>query len=178
MRGETTRSLGNAVGATSGAVTGWRNGASPRPDMAKRIAEHFGLSVETLLDDSRELPEEYASPLVEDPAEQLVAAPLAVAARQADKLPGTAKERQAAFEIYLRQLRDLRAEAEKIAAGNTPVAVALFEKMLATWLSLDPTSPLDSEAVKDAILAGRRKGFRSAAELSSASSPSHEEKTG
>lgn len=56
VRGETTRSLGAAVDVTSGAVTGWTKGAEPRPDAAKRLADHFKIPVEVLLDDTRDLP--------------------------------------------------------------------------------------------------------------------------
>ncbi len=178
-RGETTRSLGKAVGATSGAVTGWRNGATPRPDITRRIADYFGVAVEVLVDDARDLPADYDAPTAEETSDHLVAAPLEAAAKRANKLPGTAKERQEAFEIYLRHLRDLRAEAEKIAGGDTSVAVAVFDRMLAAWLSIEQQSPLDSEAVKEAILSGRKKGFRSASEIIHGVHPSsHEERTG
>ena len=64
--GETTRSLGAAVGATSGAVTGWTNGAMPRPDAMRRLADYFGVKVEDLLDEARELPGSVETELLEE----------------------------------------------------------------------------------------------------------------
>lgn len=55
--GLTTRSLGAAVGVNNGTVAGWTKGAQPRPEAATKLAEHFGLPVEVLLDDTKELPE-------------------------------------------------------------------------------------------------------------------------
>ena len=55
-RGLSTRSLGDAVGVSNGTVAGWTRGAQPRPDVAKRLADHFGLAVATLLDDTVALP--------------------------------------------------------------------------------------------------------------------------
>lgn len=37
------------------AVSGWESGAVPRPDIAKKLADFFDLSLETLMDDSRDL---------------------------------------------------------------------------------------------------------------------------
>ena len=58
LRGQTTRSLGSAVGVSSAAVTGWSKpaGARPRPEVAKRLADYFDVTVDVLLDDSKDLP--------------------------------------------------------------------------------------------------------------------------
>ena len=56
QNGQTTRSLGDRVGVSSAAVTGWVNGARPRPAVAAQLAEFFGIDVEDLLDDTRDLP--------------------------------------------------------------------------------------------------------------------------
>ena len=55
-QGETTRSLGAKVGVTSAAITGWCSGARPRASVTKKLADYFKISVETLTDDTKDLP--------------------------------------------------------------------------------------------------------------------------
>lgn len=56
QNGLTTRSLGSAVGVSNGTVAGWMRTATPRPEAAVTLANYFGVDVDTLLDDTRELP--------------------------------------------------------------------------------------------------------------------------
>lgn len=56
QNGLTTRSLGAAVGVSNGTVAGWMRTATPRPEAAVALAQYFGVDVETLLDDARDLP--------------------------------------------------------------------------------------------------------------------------
>lgn len=165
--GLSTRSLGARVGVSNGTVAGWTRGAAPRADAAKRLADCFGIPVDVLLDDARDLPAEYSERQVaESPGEHLVAAPLRAAAQMADRTPGTAAERQRSFETYVKLVRDLRAEAEAIAGGNQALAVTLLDKWLAAWMAGEHSlAPEDNAAVRAAIEAGRKKGFAKAGDL-------------
>lgn len=55
------RIYGNSViricEVTSGAVSGWKNGAKPKPDKIKIIADYFGVTVEYLLNDNVDIEE-------------------------------------------------------------------------------------------------------------------------
>jgi transcriptional regulator with XRE-family HTH domain len=50
--GETQMSLGAALDVSQTTVGRWMNGAKPRPKVIARISAHFGIPVETLLDDN------------------------------------------------------------------------------------------------------------------------------
>lgn len=41
---------------SSGTVTGWRNGAIPRPSVLSKIAEYFGISVRDLVGEQKKEP--------------------------------------------------------------------------------------------------------------------------
>ena len=47
--GETPNSVAKIIGASSGSVTAWKNGAEPRYSTVVKIAEHFNVSVDFLL---------------------------------------------------------------------------------------------------------------------------------
>jgi hypothetical protein len=127
VHGDTTRSLGKAVDATSGAVTGWTKGAMPRPEAARRIAHHYGLSVEVLTDDSLDLPQA--------PKDYLNEAPIRTAVQLAEAMPGEQSNRQKAFEEYLSFLQSVRAAAEAFAPNDPAEARRRFDAALATWLA-------------------------------------------
>jgi transcriptional regulator with XRE-family HTH domain len=67
QNGLTTRSLGLAVGVSNGTVAGWMRTATPRPEAAVALAQYFGIDVDTLLDDTRELPSGKHGLRVEEP---------------------------------------------------------------------------------------------------------------
>ena len=128
--GITTRSLGARVGVTSAAVTGWCNGASPRPAVTAKLAEFFGVSVDDLLDDTRELPSGKHGLRVEEPpapyGRRVIAADPSYpsGARQHDQLPAqlaslSAELAQLSAKLYSGEppanLRErLRAAGEKL----------------------------------------------------------------
>lgn len=47
--GETPNSVAKAIGASSGSVTAWKQGAAPRNATLGRIADYFGVSTDYLL---------------------------------------------------------------------------------------------------------------------------------
>lgn len=47
--GETPNSVAKIIGASSGSVTAWKNGAEPRYSTVVKIAEYFNVSVDFLL---------------------------------------------------------------------------------------------------------------------------------
>lgn len=165
MRGETTRSLGQAVGATSGAVTGWTKGAQPRGEVTRKLAEHFGVTLEVLLDDTRELPGEYALDNATENmtvAEHMAEVPLKAAAALAEARFGSGPRGQAAFEDYLRTIRGMRTEAEALAKGDARVAVEIFDRMLAAWLaSQEIGQQLSTEEINAAARAKADELWRS-----------------
>jgi len=134
--GETTRSLGAAIGVTSGAVTGWTNGSVPRPEATRRLADYFGVSVEDLVDDAREL----ATPptlLLEEsaPEARLAAAPAKTAAALARRELGDAPAGQARFEQHLANLRALREESERLHPRDPATALTHFDTLLAAYIA-------------------------------------------
>ena len=53
-RGFAISSIGQKIPGISinrASITGWKNGAKPRPDKVKAIADYFGVSIEYLLND-------------------------------------------------------------------------------------------------------------------------------
>ena len=47
--GTTPNGIAAQIGASSGSLTAWKNGALPRASMVKRIAAHFDVSVDYLM---------------------------------------------------------------------------------------------------------------------------------
>ena len=47
--GETPNSVAKIIGASSGSVTAWKNGAEPRNATLSKIADYFGVSTDYLL---------------------------------------------------------------------------------------------------------------------------------
>lgn len=58
VRGLSQRALAAELGVSNGTVAGWVRGARPHPGAARQLADHFGVTVDDLLDDGRELPPE------------------------------------------------------------------------------------------------------------------------
>lgn len=54
-RGESLYDLADAIGMGGSMVTGWRQGAKPRPKTAKKIADHFGVTVDYLFAEGDEI---------------------------------------------------------------------------------------------------------------------------
>lgn len=50
-RGLSLRQIGQAVGLSTGTFTGWSRGAKPNNANLKKIADHFGVTVDWLLSD-------------------------------------------------------------------------------------------------------------------------------
>ena len=55
-----------SIGVSGASVTGWKNGSSPRQSTLKKIADHFGVTVDWLLSDE-DLPSPH-EPVVESDA--------------------------------------------------------------------------------------------------------------
>jgi repressor LexA len=51
--GKSPTAVGAELGLTSGTVSNWKKGGKPSPSALKKIADYFGVSVDTLLDSSR-----------------------------------------------------------------------------------------------------------------------------
>ena len=47
--GTTPNGIAGEIGASSGSITAWKNGALPRAAMVKRIAAYFGVTVDYLM---------------------------------------------------------------------------------------------------------------------------------
>ena len=47
--GQTPNSVAKDIGASSGSVTAWKNGAAPRNTTVAKIASYFGVSIDYLL---------------------------------------------------------------------------------------------------------------------------------
>lgn len=130
QNGLSTRSLGSAVGVSNGTVAGWMRTATPRPEAAVTLANYFGVSVDDLLDDTRELPSGKHGLRVEEPpapyGQRVIAADPSYpsGARQHDQLPAqlaslSAELAQLSAKLYSGEppanLRErLRAAGEKL----------------------------------------------------------------
>lgn len=61
-KGISLNELGRRVGISGPAITGWKNGSYPKLDVAQRVAEEFGVSIDYLAtgkySDTELLPEE------------------------------------------------------------------------------------------------------------------------
>ena len=51
--GKSPTAVGRELNISSGTVSNWKQGGSPSPAVLRKIADYFGVSVETLLDGSR-----------------------------------------------------------------------------------------------------------------------------
>ena len=51
--GKSPTAVGRELGIVSGTISKWKQGGSPSPAVLRKIADYFGVSVETLLDSSR-----------------------------------------------------------------------------------------------------------------------------
>ena len=59
MEGKSANTVAAECGVkSSGTVTGWRNGALPRAKVLRDLANHFGVSVTTLLGDGSDIKKE------------------------------------------------------------------------------------------------------------------------
>jgi transcriptional regulator with XRE-family HTH domain len=132
--GLSARAVAKALQLSNSTVTGWTKTARPQPAQAKQLAEFFGVDVEDLLDDARELP---AHDVKEEPARYLAEAPIRNAGHLAQERP--ANQRQQAFEEYLEFLQQVRATAEAFAPNDPAKAAKYFDKALATWLAAKDT---------------------------------------
>lgn len=66
------RDIASTLGVGVGTVGGWLKGHQPRPSVAAQLADYFGVTVEDILDDSRDLPGQ--KPVVPVVASPVVAA--------------------------------------------------------------------------------------------------------
>lgn len=125
MKGETQRSLGAALELSHRAIGGWLNDSKPHRSTALLLAEHFGVPVDDLLDDDRDLPfEKYLNELK------------AASDRAQAAYPGNEPAQQHAFDVLLAERNDKRtaqrlrkviAELADIAYGMDPKDIRLHE---------------------------------------------------
>lgn len=54
--GKSKTDVAKQIGKTSKSVTGWKNGAVPRNDTLKKLADYFGVTVDDLLADNKKEP--------------------------------------------------------------------------------------------------------------------------
>lgn len=56
--GKKPNPVGKELGVSSGTITGWKNGASPKPEILSKIASYFDVSVDYLIgkSDKKEKP--------------------------------------------------------------------------------------------------------------------------
>ncbi len=150
QKGLSVRALATELGVGVGTVGGWLKEFRPRPQVARRLADFFDVSVEDLLDDTRELPvrPEHNIPLNTPP--------LQAAAAEAQRAPGETPAGQDAFQKYLEQIRAMRAEAERLAAGDQAKAIELFDHMLATWRATHEAGEERAGAQPDKATRGRK----------------------
>ena len=59
--GESLYDMTKAIGMGGSAVTGWRQGSTPRRPTLKKIADHFGVTVDWLLSDEAVTPSKWDS---------------------------------------------------------------------------------------------------------------------
>lgn len=52
--GKSKTDVAKQIGKTSKSVTGWKNGAVPRNDTLKKLADYFGITVEELMGTKKE----------------------------------------------------------------------------------------------------------------------------
>jgi phage repressor protein C with HTH and peptisase S24 domain len=68
-KGKSPSSLADELGFNRSTVSGWkRNGAKPRPELAMRIADYFGISVTELMGGAERIVPEKEKPPAENPA--------------------------------------------------------------------------------------------------------------
>lgn len=60
-QGESVNQLIQAIGLTPKSATGWKNGSIPRNSTLKKIADHFGVTVDWLLSDEAVTPSKWDS---------------------------------------------------------------------------------------------------------------------
>ena len=53
--GTSPNAVGALMGAASGSITAWKRGVMPRAGMVRRIADHFGVTVDYLLGNDEEV---------------------------------------------------------------------------------------------------------------------------
>lgn len=59
--GESLNGLAAQIGVASSTVTGWNQGSIPRKSTLKKIADHFGVTVDYLLSDEAVTPSKWDS---------------------------------------------------------------------------------------------------------------------
>lgn len=59
--GESLNGLAAQIGVASSTVTGWNQGSTPRKGTLKKIADHFGVTVDFLLSDEATTPSKWDS---------------------------------------------------------------------------------------------------------------------
>ena len=123
LKGATIRDVASALNVGVGTVGGWSHGATPRPKVAKQLADYFKLPVEVLLDDEQELPEFL----------QIKPTAAAGAPRASNQKPE--------FAAYLKFLRQCREEAERLGKGDQQKTIEIFDQMLATYHASRTNNP-------------------------------------
>ncbi len=114
-RGLTTRDVGNAIDLDHSAVARWLKGTRPYAASVAKLAEYFGVVVDDLLDESRELPP--------DPTEERFSAAKAAAAKMPVDQPLAG---QAVFEktlersLYIAQIRRVAERLRQLADEIDP----------------------------------------------------------
>jgi transcriptional regulator with XRE-family HTH domain len=131
--------LGKDLGISHTSVGRWLSGSVPHKRTVAQLATYFGVSMDDLLDDARDLPlaiPETSLLSEESPEYLIMASPLKTAAALAQRERGESPAAgQAAFEKHLANLRSMRTEAERLHPGNPTAAFRHMDTLLASYIT-------------------------------------------
>lgn len=129
--------LGNALGISHTSVGRWLSGSVPHKRTVAQVATYFGVRVEDLLDDSREIADSTETTLLaESQAEYRVATtPTKTAAALARREHGDTPAGQSAFAMHLTNLRSMRDEAERQNPHDVRAIERQFDTLLASYIA-------------------------------------------
>lgn len=137
--GFTTRDVGNALGLDHSAVARWlKGGTKPYRSSLAKLATFFEVPIETLIDDSIDLPPVASSPALEEAPlpNSAIFEPINTAAVLAQRRHGPdAAAGQATFEHHLANLRALRDQAERQHPRDPAAAAVQLDTLLAAYIS-------------------------------------------
>lgn len=138
-RGLSHRALAEQLGLSNASVSAWAKGARPRPSVSTQLADYFGVTVEGLLDDSRDLPGAEPPPQKLEEVQMpydFLAKPLKTAAALAQREHGPDPAAgQATFERHLANLRAMRELAQSQNPRDPAAASAQLDTLLAAYIA-------------------------------------------